>query len=139
MSSIAHDSVTLSWDDPDDATITGYQILRRNPGTQENGLFTVVEDDTATASTTYTNTTVEPSSTYLLPDQGPATRPGSVPGQGSREPTCLPRPSAAAPRHRLNSATPATSYFASPQATTGTLDNGGGGTILPKDSLEFPQ
>lgn len=63
--SVAHDSVTLSWADPDDATITGYQILRRNRETQPAGVFTVIEDDTGTAATTYTDSTVEASTSYV--------------------------------------------------------------------------
>lgn len=27
---VTHDSVTLTWDDPEDGSITGYQILRRD-------------------------------------------------------------------------------------------------------------
>ena len=31
-------SITLSWEDPYDDTVTGYQILRRRPTQKENGL-----------------------------------------------------------------------------------------------------
>lgn len=48
-------SVTLSWDDPDDDSITGYQILRRLRGCRGCKLQVYVAD-TGSADTTYTDT-----------------------------------------------------------------------------------
>ena len=38
----SHDSVTLTWDDPGDDSITGYVILRRIPGVDPQGHFDVL-------------------------------------------------------------------------------------------------
>ena len=50
-------SITLTWDAPDDDSITGYQILRRRPSEGENALLVYVEDTGSTA-TSYTDTDV---------------------------------------------------------------------------------
>ena len=50
-------SITLSWTAPADATVTGYQILRRRPQAGETTLLIYVEDTRSTA-TTYTDTAV---------------------------------------------------------------------------------
>ena len=50
-------SVTLTWDDPGDETITGYQILRRLPTEGEPTLLVYV-DDTGSVATTYTDANV---------------------------------------------------------------------------------
>ena len=50
-------SVTLTWEAPDDDSITGYQILRRRPTEGENTLLVYVADTQITA-TTYTDTNV---------------------------------------------------------------------------------
>ena len=65
VSNATHDSVTISWADPGDASITGYQILRRNRATDAVGSFTVIENDTGDANTTYTDTSVAESSRYV--------------------------------------------------------------------------
>lgn len=65
VTELSHDSVTISWSDPGDASITGYQILRRNRDTDEPGAFTVIEEDTGNADTSYTDATVSPSSRYV--------------------------------------------------------------------------
>ena len=62
---VAHDHVALSWDDPEDNTITGYEILRRDKDIHEEGTFETVEADTGTAETTYTDDTVEPEHRYV--------------------------------------------------------------------------
>ena len=59
-----HDSVTLTWDDPGDDTITGYVILRRIPGVDPEGHFDVLVADTGTAATTYTDDTVSAETRY---------------------------------------------------------------------------
>ena len=59
-----HDSVTLTWDDPQDESITGYVILRRIRVNDEGGEFSELVADTGTAATTYTDDTVAASTTY---------------------------------------------------------------------------
>ena len=62
---VAHNSVTLIWRDPQDNSITGYVILRRDKAIHEEGIFITVEDDTNSADTTHTDDTVEPSRKYV--------------------------------------------------------------------------
>ena len=59
-----HDSVTLTWDDPGDDSITGYVILRRVPGVDPEGQFRELVPDTGTAATTYTDDTVSAETRY---------------------------------------------------------------------------
>ena len=59
-----HDSVTLTWDDPGDDTITGYVILRRVRENDTGGEFSVLVADTGTAATTYTDDSVQANTTY---------------------------------------------------------------------------
>ena len=59
-----HDSVTLTWDDPGDDTITGYVILRRIPGVDPEGHFNELVADTASPATTYTDNTVSAETRY---------------------------------------------------------------------------
>ena len=59
-----HDSVTLTWNDPGDDSITGYVILRRIPGVDPQGHFNVLVADTGTAATTYTDDTVSAETRY---------------------------------------------------------------------------
>ena len=61
---VSHDSVTLTWDDPNDDSITGYVILRRNRETDAQGQFTELAPDTGTAATTYTDDTVAAETPY---------------------------------------------------------------------------
>ena len=61
---VAHDSVTLTWNDPGDDTITGYVILRRVRVNNTGGDFDVLVSDTGTAALTYTDNTVAASLTY---------------------------------------------------------------------------
>ena len=60
----SHDAITLTWDDPDDDTITGYVILRRNRDIDAEGEFTELVADTETAATTYTDHSVEAETPY---------------------------------------------------------------------------
>ena len=62
---VAHNAVSLSWDDPGDASITSYQILRRNPAVDAPGQFQVYVDDTGSAATTYVDQDVEPDTGYV--------------------------------------------------------------------------
>ena len=64
IESVAHNSVTIAWNDPGDTSITGYQVLRRNPAIHDSGVFDVIEDDTGSSETRYTDTTVSPETTY---------------------------------------------------------------------------
>ena len=59
-----HDSVTLTWDDPQDESITGYVILRRIPGVDPEGHFDELVANTGTAATTYTDDTVSAETRY---------------------------------------------------------------------------
>ena len=59
-----HDSVTLTWNDPGDDSITGYVILRRNRDTDDKGHFDELVADTGTAATTYTDNTVAAGTSY---------------------------------------------------------------------------
>ena len=69
--SITHDSITLSWDDPSDNSITGYQVLRRSRDGEEYGdgrgaaEFVSIVDDTGPSATTYTDTSVTPRTRYV--------------------------------------------------------------------------
>ena len=60
----SHDQVVLTWDDPDDDTITGYVILRRVRENDVGGEFSELVPDTGTAATTYTDDTVAAGTTY---------------------------------------------------------------------------
>ena len=60
----SHDSVTLSWDDPGDDSITGYVILRRNRDTDPEGHFNELVSDTGSAAATYTDGTVAAETPY---------------------------------------------------------------------------
>ena len=59
-----HDSVTLTWDDPQDDTITGYVILRRIPAVDPQGQFSELVSNTGSAATTYTDDTVSAETRY---------------------------------------------------------------------------
>ena len=71
ITSSTHDSVTLTWDDPDDSSITGYQVLRRYRDGDEYGdghgtaEFVSVVDDTGSPATTYTDTSVTARTRYV--------------------------------------------------------------------------
>ena len=60
----SHDSVTLTWDDPQNDSITGYVILRRVPGVDPEGHFDVLVADTGTAATTYADNEVAAETRY---------------------------------------------------------------------------
>ena len=62
---VAHNSVTLNWRDPQDDSIIGYVILRRDKAIHEESVFEDVEDDTGSADTTYTDDTAEPDRQYV--------------------------------------------------------------------------
>ena len=62
---VSHDAVSLSWDDPSDESVTGYQVLRRDKALHAVGVLLVHVADTGSAETTYTDTDVAPSVRYV--------------------------------------------------------------------------
>ena len=60
----ADGSVTLTWDAPDDGSVTGYRILRRIPAAGEHSLSVYVPD-TGSAATSYTDTDVAAGAKYV--------------------------------------------------------------------------
>ena len=62
---VAHDHVDLSWDDPEDTTITGYEILRRDKDVHQQGVFDAIEADTGSPATTYADDTVLAQKRYV--------------------------------------------------------------------------
>ena len=59
-----HDQVVLTWDDPNDDSITGYVILRRIPGVDPEGQFSELVSNTGTDATAYTDDTVSAETRY---------------------------------------------------------------------------
>ena len=57
--------VNLTWDDPSDAGITGYQVLRRDLAIHESGHLLTIKSDTGSAETSYTDATVEAGAIYV--------------------------------------------------------------------------
>ena len=81
--------VDLTWDDPEDNSITHYQVLRRDRDIHDTGEFLTIESDTGSAATSYTDDTVEPEKRYVyrvvaVNDNGESKwsklRPGRHPG-----------------------------------------------------------
>ena len=96
---VSHDSITFSWADPGDSSITGYQVLRRNRDTDAVGDFTIIEEDTGTNAATYTDDTVAPSTQYAhrvkaRNAHGLSQRSKSVRATTPAEPTPDPAPTA---------------------------------------------
>ena len=60
----SHGQVVLTWNDPQDESITGYVILRRVRVNDQGGDFSVLVANTESAATTYTDNTVAASTTY---------------------------------------------------------------------------
>ena len=61
---VAHDTVTLTWDDPQDDSVTGYAVVRWKLGYNSSGIVTIAAD-TGTADPSYTDATVEPETEYI--------------------------------------------------------------------------
>ena len=57
--------MTLAWNDPQDDSITGYVILRRDRAIHPVGTFVTIAGDTGSTDTTYTDATVEPDKQYV--------------------------------------------------------------------------
>ena len=62
---VSHEAVTLTWDDPQDDSITGYVIQRRDRAIHPVGTFVTIAGDTGSTDTTYTDATVEPDKQYV--------------------------------------------------------------------------
>ena len=62
---VAHDAVSLTWDDPGDASITGYQILRRDRALHDSGDFQLHVNDTGSAAAAYIDRDVSPEGSYV--------------------------------------------------------------------------
>ena len=62
---VSHDLVTLSWDDPGDDTISGYVILRRDKAVHPRGTFVTLAPNTGTAATTYIDASIDPERRYV--------------------------------------------------------------------------
>ena len=66
-----YDSVNIEWENPDDDSITGYQVLwrSRDGDTYGDGKeawdFVAIDDDTGTAGTEYSDTSVTPETRYV--------------------------------------------------------------------------
>ena len=58
---VGHDRLTLTWEDPQDANITGYRVMRG----PDAGSLSTIEADTGSASTEYTDDTVAAETTYF--------------------------------------------------------------------------
>ena len=65
VTTATHDSVALAWDDPSDASITHYQIFRRDRDVHDAGEFVTIEENTGSAAASYTDDTVEPETRYV--------------------------------------------------------------------------
>ncbi len=71
VSSLTHDSVTLTWEAPEDSVVESYQILRRFLDDREYGdhygstKFVVIADEIGSGETSYTDTSVEPRTRYV--------------------------------------------------------------------------
>ena len=62
---VADNAVSLTWNDPGDATITGYQILRRDRALHGQGDFQIHVNDTGSAVAAYTDRDVSPDRIYV--------------------------------------------------------------------------
>ena len=60
-----HDSISLTWEDPADSTITHYQIFRRDRAVHDPGEFVEIDSNTGSATTSYTDANVEPEGSYV--------------------------------------------------------------------------
>ena len=65
VTTATHDSVALAWDDPSDASITHYQIFRRDRDVHDAGEFVTIQENTGSAAASYTDDTVEPETRYV--------------------------------------------------------------------------
>ena len=57
--------VRLEWEAPDDPTVSGYQVLRREPAIHAPGVFDAIVEDTGGTDTVYVDTMVVPETRYV--------------------------------------------------------------------------
>ena len=69
LTAVAHDSVSIEWDAAEHGSVTRWVVLRRNRDADALGQFTKVAE-LAASHTSYTDSAVEPSTRYALPDEG---------------------------------------------------------------------
>ena len=89
---VSHDAVALTWDNPQDSTITGYQILRRDKSIHELGEFIVHVEDTGDNAPSYTDTNVVAEGRYTY--RVKARNEGGLSPQSSYFDARLPQPPA---------------------------------------------
>ena len=65
LNTATYNSVSLTWDNPGDSSITHYQIFRRDRAVDDVGVFHVIKDNTGSAATTYTDDTVQAGGSYV--------------------------------------------------------------------------
>ena len=116
-SSASHDSVSLTWDDPADATITHHQVFRRDTSIHAIGEFITLEENTGSADTTYTDESVEPENKYVYRVKA-VNAPGASPWSSFSSATTLPAPDP-----------PAAAEDLAPSGLIATLVEGGGVTL----------
>ena len=62
LDSVSSNSVTISWTDAGDSSVTGYKVLRRDRNADALGVFHAIAS--GVSGTSYTDATVEPSGAY---------------------------------------------------------------------------
>ena len=60
----SHNSVRLTWHDPGDASITHYEVFRRDRDVHASGEFITITANTGSTSTSYTDQTAQPLRRY---------------------------------------------------------------------------
>ena len=65
VTNVSHDSVALTWGDPNDESITHYRVLRRDRDVHDTGEFVTINSDTGSAATSYTDDSVAPERRYV--------------------------------------------------------------------------
>ena len=83
---VAHNQVALSWDNPRDDAITGYQVLRRDKSINGLGDFPVLVDDTGKRRAFVHRYHRNRRRTLHLPGQGPQRRRAQFPERLLRRP-----------------------------------------------------
>ena len=63
--SATHGAATLTWNDPGDASITHYEVYRRDRDLDASGVFQLIESNTGSAAATWVDATVVPESRYV--------------------------------------------------------------------------
>ena len=129
---VAHDSVQLSWNDPGDAGITGYRVLRRDRTAGSSSGFSVIAEDTGSASTTYVDGSVAANGSYVYRVRALNGEGSSRRSRGARVQTpAAPEPQVegwvSEPANGAGATTPSDDYPAN-TTTSGTVAAGGSST-----------